>query len=143
MTAVNMETSREYGFINTLGGIFLAFLIWCVIYTLAHAVLYLWDVSRGIDNDWLQGIFRELVTPGVGGYAAIVSVSKYLPKANLGWVTVVFCFPIVTFYIFFSLYLMVFHGSNYEFSWSEQILNWGIAVSTCIGSSIGISSVSS
>lgn len=138
-----MESSEEYGLFHTLGGILLAFIIWCVIYAVAHAVLYLWDMSRGLGDDWLQGIFRELVTPGVGAYVAICCVRKYLPKANLIWVAVVVCSPIVALYIFLSLYLIIFHGSDYEFSWGEQLLHWGIAASTCIGFYVGISNVNS
>ena len=56
---------------------------------------------------------------------------------------VVVCLPIVALYIFLSLYLIIFHGSNYEFSWGEQLLHWSIAASTCIGSYVGIRSVNS
>lgn len=133
-----MNTSREHNFLHTFGGVFLAFIIWLVIYTLAHALLFLLDVSRGLDENLLQEIFRELISPGVGSYVAIVVVRKFLPKSNLSWVAIVLCFPIVALYVVFSLYLIVFQGSNYTFSWGEQVFHWGIAGSTCLGAYIGV-----
>ncbi|MDD9961585.1 MAG: hypothetical protein OXU70_05775 [Gammaproteobacteria bacterium] len=124
--------------VSTFGGAVLGLVLWLVVYTLAHAALYLLDLSRGLDDDWLQIIFRELVTPGCGSYAAILCIRKFLPKANLIWAATLLCLPIVAFYICFTLYLIIFHRSDYEFSWFEQIFNWGIAVSTCVGSYLGV-----
>lgn len=135
-----MESTRAYSIVHTLGGTMLAFVTWLVIYILSHVLLFLLDSSRGLDDNLLQGIFRELISPAVGGYAAIVAVSRFLPKAKLSWVAIVFCFPIVVFYLFLSLYLITFQSSNYEFSWSEQILNWGIAFASCIGAYFGVRS---
>ena len=123
---------------STILGIPFAFIVWAAVFVLAHIALYLLDSLRGLANDWLQGIFREWFTPGVGGYVAIFVVNKYLQNANLKWVAFGFCSPIVFFYIFFSLYTIIFHSGEYVFEWKEQILNWGMAISTCIGAYIGV-----
>lgn len=124
---------------KTLLGIPLGFIAWLVVSVVAHVALYLLDSTRGLADDWLQGVFREWFTPGVGGYTAIFIVNKYLPGANLKWVAIGFCAPLVVFYIGFSLYIIIFQGSEVEFLWGEQIINWGMAIATSIGAYIGYS----
>ena len=136
-----MESTDDSNFLHTLGGIPLAFITWVVIYTLAHVALYLLDTTRGLDGDRLQGVFRELFTPGLGGYVAIYSVAKYLPKANLNFVAIVYCFTIFSLYLLFSLYMIIFQGSKYDFSLGEQMLGWGLAIATCAGSFIAIKNI--
>ena len=97
------------------------------------------DATRGLTDSWLQGIFREWFTPGVGGYAAIALVNKYLPDANLKWVAILFCLPLVIFFIGVSLYFIIFLGNKFDFSWGQQILQWGMAIATCVGAYIGCS----
>ena len=129
-------------FWHTLWGGLLGFIVWLFVYALSHAALAIFDAARGLDGEWLQYIFRQWITPGIGGYAAIACVRRCAPKANLTWTASLVCFPIVSFYIFLSLYFIFFRASEYEFSWYEQILNWGIAASTCIGTVIGIKAYS-
>ena len=135
---MNMDNNNPTNIGSTLLAIPLAFVVWAVVFVLAHVALYLLDSLRGLSNDWMQGIFREWFTPGVGGYAAIIAVNKYLEKASLKWAAIGFCSPIVVFYIFFSLYIIIFHSGVYSFQWKEQILNWGMAIATCIGAYIGV-----
>ena len=134
-----MDNTKAINVGKTLLGIPLGFIAWAVVFVAAHVALYLLDSTRGLADDWLQGIFREWFTPGVGGYTAIFIVNKYLPGANLKWVAIGFCAPLVVFYIGFSLYIIIFHGSEVEFSWGEQIINWGMAIATSIGAYIGYS----
>ena len=68
---------------------------------------------------------------------------KLSSESKLIWVAAVVCLPIVALRMFLSPYLIIFHGSNYEFSWGEQLFQWGIAASICIGSYVGISSLNS
>jgi len=134
-----MENNKATNVGKTLLGIPLAFIAWAVVFFAGHAALYLLDSTRGLADDWLQGIFREWFTPGVGGYVAIFIVNKYLSGANLKWVAIGFCGPLVVFYIGFSLYIIIFHGNEVEFLWREQIINWGMAIATSIGAYIGYS----
>ena len=122
--------------VKTIIGIPLAFIIWLLIYCVAHIALYLLDLSRGLEDDWLQIIFRELVTPGIGGYTAIVFVDRHLSGANLKWVAIGFCSPLVFFYICVSLYIIIFLRNEYDFFWRDQILYWGITIATCIGANV-------
>ena len=131
-----MQKSPSKIILKTIAGILLALLTWALIYLIAHAGLYLLDMVRGLGDDLMQTVFREWVTPGVGGYAAIHAVNEFLKGANLKWVGIIFCSPLVIFYIGLSLYLMVFHSSRYEFSVGEQIIQWGVAITSCIGAYI-------
>lgn len=134
-----MDSVKPINIGKTLLGIPIAFIAWLVVFVAAHIALYLLDSTRGLADDWIQSLFREWFTPGVGGYAAIFLVNKYLYGANLKWVAIGFCSPIVIFYIGFSLYIIIFHGSQFDFSWAEQITNWGMAIATSIGAYIGYS----
>ena len=135
-----MDNTKKINVAKSLLGIPVAFISWLVVFAAAHAALYILDSTRGLSDDWLQSLFREWFTPGVGGYAAIFIVNKYLSGASLKWVAVGLCSPIVFFYIGLSLYVIIFHGSQYDFSWGEQITNWGMAIATCVGAYIGYSS---
>lgn len=123
---------------KTILGIPLALIVWAVVYLLAYAGLTLLDMTRGLSDNWLQSIFREWFTPAVGGFAAIHAVNKVLDGANLKWVAIVFCAPLVLLYIGFSLYLIVTYGDKLEYSLGEQITQWGMAIATCIGSFIAV-----
>ena len=135
-----MDTeSKSISVTKTLIGIPLAFIIWALVYIAAHVALYLLDSTRGLADDWLQNIFREWFTPGLGGYVAVLVINNYLPNASLKWVAISFCTPIVLFYLGFSLFIIIFHGDQYDYSLGEQILQWGMAIATCIGAYIGYS----
>lgn len=123
---------------KTILGIPLALIVWAVVYLLAYAALSLLDMTRGLSDDWLQSIFREWFTPGVGGFAAIHAVNKFLNGANLKWVAIIFCAPLVMLYIGFSLYLIITYGDQLEYSLAEQVTQWGMAIATCIGSFIAV-----
>lgn len=138
-----MESQTSRSALKTVAGIPLALIAWALIYTLAHAALYLLDMFRGLENDWLQGIFREWFTPGVGGYAAMYVVNKYLEGANMKWVGILFCAPLVIFFIGLPIYIIVFHSADFVFSWKEQILQWGMAVATCAGAFVAYQSIES
>ena len=132
-----METTNSTSLIKTAVGVPFALLAWALIYTAAHVALYLLDSTRGLADDGLQKIFREWFTPGVGGYAAVFLVNKYLPAANLKWVSILFCTPLVLFYVGLSLYIIIFHGEKFDYSLGEQVLQWGMAIATCVGAYFG------
>ena len=133
-----MENPKVIHIGKTIIGIPIAFISWLLVYIAVYVALYLLDSMRGLSDDWLQGLFREWLTPGLGGYAAIWTIHRYFSGANLKWVAIGFCSPLVIFYIGFSLYIIIFHGDKFMFSWGEQITNWGMAISTCIGAYIGL-----
>jgi len=49
----------------------LVIVVWAVVATLSYIAIGLLDSVRGLGDDWLQKIFRDLFTPGLGGYLAI------------------------------------------------------------------------
>jgi len=132
-----MDNTKLVNVGKTLLGIPFALIIWFLVYLAAHAALYLIDNTRGIADVWIQKIFREWFTPGLGGYVAIYVVNKYLSGANLKWVLIGFCLPILISFMGISLYIIIFHANQYDFSWSEQINNWGVAITTTLGAIIG------
>lgn len=136
-----MEVSTSKSILKTVAGVPVALIAWALIYTLAHVALYFLDMFRGLDNDWLQGIFREWFTPGVGGYAAMYAVKKYLEGANIKWVGILFCSPLVIFFIGVPLYIIAFHSSEFVFSWKEQVMQWGMAIASCVGAFIAYRSI--
>lgn len=102
----------------------LAISVWVVVYVLAYLALGLLDSVRGLDNDWLQSIFRELFTPGVGGYAALHAAHSWLSGANLKFVFWGFCVPVFLFMIGLPIFMTVSLPEGWTFSWGEQILRW-------------------
>lgn len=128
-----MEPDGKTTIASTALGLVSAFLAWILVTALAHAALYLLDAFRGLSDNLLQDLFRQWFTPGLGGYLALQFVNSYLPRASLRWVGIGLCVPVVAFFFFFSLYLIVFLSADYTFSWREQIINWGMSFATCIG----------
>lgn len=128
-----MEVTQSNHFMKTLIAVPVAFFAWFLVSVLAHVGLYILDFVGGYESDILQKFFREWVAPGVGGYAAIYIVNNYIERANLKWVAIWLCLPVVFLFLGMSLYFIIFERANYDFSWEEQILHWGIAISTCIG----------
>ena len=124
--------------VSTILGVPLAFFIWAAVFLAAYAVLSLWDMTRGLSDDFLQSLFREWFTPGLGGYAAIHAVNRWLSDASLRWVASFLCVPLVLFYIVFSLYIIFFRSGEYDYVLKDQIMQWGMAIATCIGSYIAL-----
>lgn len=119
---------------KTALGVPLALITWIFVYLLSNAALSLLDMSRGLDGDWLQETVREWVAPGLGGYAAIHAVNKFLPGSRLKWVAIIFCASLVFFHIGFFYFL----GHSLNFSLDEKITQWGMVIATCAGSYIAL-----
>jgi len=133
-----MGNETKFSVMQTIGGIPVALVTWMAIYFLVFFALYLLDSTRGLSEDIFQGVFRELFTPGIGGYVAILTVNKFLPKANLVWVAIIYCFPVIFVYVLISLFFIIFHAADYHLVWQEQLLGWGVAVATCIGTFLSV-----
>ena len=101
-----------------------AIVVWVVVYVLAYMALGLLDSVRGLGNDWLQTIFRELFTPGVGGYAALYGAHFWLSRANLKFVLWGFCVPVFLFMIGLPIFMIFFLPEGWTFSWGEQVIRW-------------------
>ena len=127
--------------VSTALGMPLAIIVWLAVFLAAFAVLSLWDFTRGLSDDFLQSIFREWFTPGLGGYAAMHAVNRWLPNASLRWDGVLLCAPLVLFYLVFPIYIILFRGDDYDYVLKDQIMQWGMAICTCVGSYIGFRSV--
>lgn len=122
----------------TIFGVLVGLLSWLAITVLAYSALGLLDYIRGISDFWAQVIFRELFTPGVGGYFAVYTVNRFVKQADLKWASIGFCSLVATFYIGLSIWIISVLGSEPDFSWTEQILSWLVPVASCIGARLGL-----
>lgn len=89
---------------SSLLGIILAVVIFVLVAYVGYIAFTLFDNLRGLGDDKLQSLFREVVCPGFAGYAAMYSVGKWVPKASVRVVFFTFLaltFVYVGFYIGF------------------------------------------
>jgi len=126
------EQTRTVNVVQSALALPLAILTWVIVYTIAYVALRLLDRFRGIENDLLQSIFRELITPGIGGYTALYVVHSWLTHANLKFVVWGFCAPVFLFMIGLPVFFVFFLPDGWTFSWGEQIIRWlGGAATIC------------
>ena len=83
---------------QTGGLILVANILWLLIYYIARGAIYLLDLMRGLNDDLLQGVFGELLVPGVALYLSLKAgksiFDKSLIKVGL----------ILSIVLFFALY---------------------------------------
>lgn len=125
--------SRAATTVHSVAAVPLAITLWAIVYVVAYFLLNLLDTIRGLDNDKLQAVFRELITPGIGGYVAISAVHAWLPQAHVKFVVWAFGIPIFLFMIGLPMVVMIFLPDGWTFSWGEQILRWLGGVATLVG----------
>jgi len=109
-----------------------ALFVWLVVYAVAAIALYCLDRLRGEDG-WLQAVFRSLLTPGLGGYAAIWAVGSWLNNANLRAVLWIVCTLMFLATIGLPIYMMLTLPEDWTFSWGDQIMKWLTGASTILG----------
>jgi hypothetical protein len=130
---MNHDHSQVSSFAQSALAVSLAIVVWVVVYVLAYMALGLLDSLRGLGNDWLQSIFRELFTPGVGGYAALYAVHSWLSRANIRFVFWAFCVPVFLFMIGLPIFMIFFLPEGWTFSWGEQVIRWLGGAATILG----------
>ena len=106
------SSSHKFSVFQTTVAIPIAITIWVFVYILFYMLLGLLDNLRGLGNDWIQTIFRELWAPGIGGYAALFLVHLLLPRSNTKIVIWGFCTPLFLFMI--GLPVIIIIGSPRE-----------------------------
>jgi hypothetical protein len=124
---MNLKQSSALDIFYSALAVLLAIVVWLVIYVLAYLALGL------LGNNWLQNIFRELITPAVGGYAALYAVHIWLTRAYLKLVLWVFCVLIFLFMTGFPIAMIFFLPEGWTFSWGEQIIRWLGGATTVLG----------
>ena len=70
----------------SLLGIVLAMVIFITIWLIGGTLFNLFDSMRGLGNDKLQVVFREVVVPGMGGYLSMSAVESWVKRANTRFV---------------------------------------------------------
>lgn len=63
-------------------GVALALLVFVVVWVVGAVLFNLLDHVRGLGNDKLQAVFREVVVPGVAGFSAMAAVHSWLEGAS-------------------------------------------------------------
>jgi hypothetical protein len=81
-----MEESREIHIGLSIAGVIVAIVVFVVVWILGGILFGLFDNLRGLGEDKLQALFRELVVSGAGGYAAMAAISSWIEKANTRFV---------------------------------------------------------
>ncbi|ACV36804.1 hypothetical protein [Accumulibacter sp.] len=130
---MNQAQSRTFSIAQTIFAVPVAIAIWLAVYTAAYMALGLLDSVRGLGDDWLQKIFRELFTPGVGGYVAILATNSWLSRANRKTVFWGFSVPVFLFMIGLPIVMIFFLPDTLTFVWSEQIIRWLGGAATLFG----------
>jgi len=82
-------------------GIILAFVIFIVVSTLGYMVFTIFDNVRGLGEGKLQAVFRELVCPAAGGFAAMYFTNSWLKHINVRIVFYGFSVMLVAYSAFY------------------------------------------
>jgi hypothetical protein len=90
---------------KSVSGIILALVIFTVVWYIGNVILSLWDTLRD-NRNFLQDAFRELFTPGLGAYLAMIGVDKILKEYNKSIIFYGFSI-IIVLVASCSIYLMI------------------------------------
>ena len=85
----------------SLVGIILAIIIFIVVSTLGYIIFTLFDDVRGLGESKLQAVFREIVCPTVGGFAAMYFTVSWLKNINLRILFYGFAVMLVVYAVFY------------------------------------------
>lgn len=81
-----MEKLSVRATVASLAGIVLVTASSIISYLIVFKGLYLLDKIRGTSDNWLQRLFVELVSPGLGAYIGHLIVYRVLSRADEGMV---------------------------------------------------------
>lgn len=81
-----MKESEEMHIGLTFVGVLVAIIVFVAVWILGGILFGLFDNLRGLGDDKLQALFRELVVPGAGGYAAMAAVRSWIQRENTRFV---------------------------------------------------------
>jgi hypothetical protein len=135
-----VDTEADLNIAGSLIGILVASAVWVVVSVLGHAAIYLFDLLRGLSDDRLQDIFRQLFTAGVGGYCGILAVNRYLNEYNRKFVFFGFCGVAALLFIA-SLCFIVPIASQAHISSYSLVMQFLSGVATIVGAVVAKSSV--
>jgi len=93
----------------------------------------LWDIARGIGDDTLQEIFREVIVGGFGGFLAVSPAASWFSRVNLRIVFFSFtAFMLLTAGIYIGAAIFLFKISDLT-PWT-LFLSLVVVVSAIVGS---------
>ena len=77
-----MEEPKEINIGSTFIGVVVAIGVFVAVWILGGTLFGLFDNLRGLGDDKFQALFRELLVPGSGGYAAMVVTRLWIQRAS-------------------------------------------------------------
>ncbi len=76
-------------------------IFWIIIFYIARGIIYLLDFTRGLDSDFIQGLFIELFVPGFAMYISLELGKSIFLKS---WYKVGILFSILLFFILYFFF---------------------------------------
>ena len=67
----------------SLLGIVVSIVVFTVVWVIGGLVFGMFDSLRGLGDDRLQAVFREIVVPGAAGFFAMFVVSRWFEQASM------------------------------------------------------------
>ena len=101
-----------------------------------HILFYLFDELRGIGDEWMQTIFRELLMPGVGGYVGIYVVHHYFERYTKQIVVWIYSVLLVSLYLS-SWFFVLPYAQKAGISGYDLTVHFLSIISAAIGIYIG------
>jgi len=78
----SLQGHKELFIGRSILAVLMAILVFAVIWYVGSVIFNLWDFTRGISQDWLQAVFRELLVPGMAGYFSLMLVANVFRHYN-------------------------------------------------------------
>lgn len=125
------EKITAYPFQSVLLAI-LATIVSLSVTIVGHVLFYLFDEMRGIADDWMQTLFRELLMPGAGGYAGIYVIHNYFVHYTKG--IVLWMYSVLLMSLYLSSWLFVLpYAQKADISGYDLTVHFLSIISAAIG----------
>lgn len=124
------DTNNETSVPHQIGALIVSLIVFVFVWLLASLLLMGLDHIRGLGNDWLQSLFRDVIAPWVGGYAGIAAGLNWLKRSTAKFVfygfTIIVLLLIGTYLGFVGLVRAQAGISVASFLWGASTLAAGI-----------------
>lgn len=128
-----MEKLNIRAALTSIAGIILVAAFSIIAYLLFYWGMSLIDKIRGTSDSWLQRLFVELISPGIGAYFGHNLVYRILSNADEGMVKGGFIGLVMTLMLFMVVRDVVDPSSFQEWSMMEIVLSYTMYPSFIIG----------
>lgn len=80
------ESSIDSSLLHQVGALLVSLSIFLLVWVVVGLLLMALDHVRGLGNDWLQSVFRDVFAPWVGGYAGVTAGLTWLHRSTAKFV---------------------------------------------------------